>query len=232
MKKLALFAFAAIFALTATFAESEKKVVHAIHLAVPIQFETWESTKSIIASHVSEKPNNDITFCGANFAWNKMSANESGFSFLIGMGLGATVASSGDLKSLDGQKGFESDLKLGWGFAPIRSENNILAFHGFINLDFKYLDNDKTKTMKEQSIELNYITECFEFKLGIDAVFVHHFSEHFGLFTGLDVSTTVLGYSAVFVSSDNKSIIDNESYSFDISGKINIIPRIGICWII
>ena len=231
MKKMFLIVtVSAVLSLTSVFAESGK-IIQSLHLSVPIQTETWKSESSMISSRLADKKNNDILFYGVNLNWNRMTLGEGGFSFLFGMGLGATSAISDDFKGIDGNKGFNSDIKLGWGFAPLRSEKNILVFHGFFGFNFKYLTGSDTRTSDDCSADLDYTAEHFALALGIDALFIHRFSDSFGLMAGLDVSTTLYGFSFFFIDSSNQFVIENESYSFDFFGKVNFVPRIGVCWI-
>jgi hypothetical protein len=232
MKKVTLSTFAAIFLLASAFADSDKKVVHSINISVPVQMENWKNDTSLFSTDTTKNENNDVTLTDVNFNWNRMTVNDGGFSFLIGAGLGATFLNSDDLSFVDGHSGFDTGLKFGWGFAPVRSENNILALHAFFSFNLKYITSSESKNIGESSVDIESTIEYFSSAIGIDAIFVHNFSEHFGLFAGIDVSTTVLGISEIFIESNNSQLVDNESFSFDISGRVNITPTIGICWII
>ena len=95
-----------------------------MHFSAPIKVQVWEGNKNdfYYKDCIGNEKNNDVLFAGVDFNWNRMTVNESGFSFLIGLGLGYTIENSNDSDALDGRRGFDSEVKIGWGVAPIRSE--------------------------------------------------------------------------------------------------------------
>ena len=103
----------------------------------------------------------------------------------------------------------------------------IFALHGFIAFNYKFLSDTEDVYYDGYKSSIDYDIPCFTSEIGIDAVFIYHLSERFGLFSGLDISTALFGFSTVHMSEGYFS----DTFPMDISGKINAVPRFGFCWI-
>ena len=78
-----------VFSLVANFALfAQKQVVQSLHFSAPIKAQVWEGNKNdfYYKDCIGTEKNNDVLFAGVDFNWNRMTVNESGFSFLVGLG--------------------------------------------------------------------------------------------------------------------------------------------------
>lgn len=70
---------------------------------------------------------------------------------------------------------------------------------------------------------------------GIDAVFVKRFSDTFGIFAGIDISTNLGGAMVYTITEENVCVIGygSDSWGFGIApGLVNVVPRFGISWLL
>lgn len=228
MKKYLTVVFVLLFAVLSL--QAEKQVVLSLNFSTPVQFETWRNTNSKLKTYMLDSRINDVTFLNFDFNLNVMTVHDGGFSFLAGTGKGAVISLS-DEKCFKSKKGFDSNFKVGWGFAPVHDSNNILVFHGFLYFNYKLLGGNFTADFGDDEIvDLDYDAGYLTFGTGFDVVFVHHFTNHFGLLAGLDIYMPTSGTFDISLNSDFRNYYDDD-FHFSMRRKLGITPRIGICWV-
>ena len=160
---------------------------------------------------------------GINFNYNRMTVSDgkdSGFSFLLGGGFGLNhLTLDTPLNDDMTLNGLNLDFKIGWGIAPVCRENIIFGFHAICCFNYKNL----TGIYKNSDIEL---TEA-NFPVGIDLVLIMRNAKSFSIFTGLDLTTNLLGFGSFDMTNELNSV--SMSYS---TACINAALRVGICWIV
>lgn len=161
-----------------------------------------------------------------------MTVRECGYSFIVGTGIGGakTQSDSGLLGETD-LSGLSARFKIGLGAAPINRENTFLAFHGFLGLNTKFLLGITNEPVFYDDIFcVNAVLVA-----GIDAVFVKRFSDTFGIFAGIDISTNLGGAMVYTITEENVCVIGygSDSWGFGIApGLVNVVPRSGISWLL
>ena len=223
-------AFFAIFSVSAIF--TEQKVVHSINLSLPYEHRTVEIEDIFADSEVNPPDTVTLNYFSANFNWNRMAIYDSGFSFLLGMGIGFTTAVPQAFFT-DFLSGVRTDIKTGWGFAPINTDKMILAFHGFIAVNLRYLKAEEERA--QTGSNANYTTYAYhifdyDMPIGIDGVFVFKLGDSFALFTGLDLSTNLFGVGMYDADDHGEGGSEGYEFTYGFTG-INVTPRIGICWV-
>ena len=201
MKKQLLLLLIAACALVSAWAD--KTTVHSIHLSVPIEHQNWTD------EGYSDNPD----FWGIDANWNMMSVRDSGFSFIIGLGAGATkVDWNNDFYGDVDPSGADFNFKLGIGYAPIHKEDMIFALHGFWALDMKLLTASASYYDVDTYCESDFLMLDTVNVLGIDGVFAMKLSDSFGIMAGLDISTNLFGI--VFYDSDLHDSDDDGTGNF------------------
>lgn len=220
--------FTILFALFAVFSShAEKTIVHTLNFSVPIERQTWED------EGYSDNP----SFWGISFNWNMLTVHKSGYSFILGLGHGGTGGkwhndTYGDVDPF----GLDSNFKLGLGFAPLQNEKMILAFHGFWGFSTKIMfatDISYRETGTDgRDRNSDFLIFDFTNVIGFDAVFAMKLSDVFGIMAGIDVSTNFIG-GVIYTESDSGSDFSDDIWGFGVPfGKVNVVPRFGICWIL
>lgn len=220
MKKTIALLIAA--ALSVLAAQAEKRVVISVNASVPIENQKW----------VDESDDERVQIRGLTFDFNLMTVRECGYSFIVGTGIGGakTQSDSGILGETD-LSGLSTKFKIGMGAAPINRENTVLAFHGFLGLNTKFLLGITNEPVFYDDIFcVNAVLVA-----GIDAVFVKRFSDTFGIFAGIDISTNLIGTMVYSPMEDEECITGTSSdiWGFGIApGLVNVVPRFGISWLL
>lgn len=220
MKKLIALGLVSLLAATATFARSKSRgnetVVHAFDIAIPFDNKTWKLDDDDVPDAEI-----DTGFVGFGVNYNKMSVKNSGFTKIFGLGFGYTSATIDDYFDVD-LGGFDTYLKFGWGYAPLKTDKMILGIHGFIGGDLKILDGD--------AHNVDFTVTDFAFLTGVDALFAFKLTNSFGLNGGLDLSTNVFGAGALKVKNNGTDRESTDSFTYAFSG-VNVALRFGICLI-
>lgn len=218
-KTIALLVAAALSVLAA---QAEKRVVISVNVSVPIENQKW----------VDESYDERVQIRGLTFDFNLMTVRECGYSFIVGTGIGGAKAHWDDdyMGKID-PSGLSARFKIGLGAAPINRENTILAFHGYFGLNTKFMLG--TTNGPEYCNDIFCVDTLFD--IGIDAVFVKRFSDTFGIFAGIDISTNLGGAMVYTITEENVCVIGygSDSWGFGIApGLVNVVPRFGISWLL
>lgn len=185
------------------------KTMHSFNVSFPLEVETWDE-QSIYYSW------------GVALNWSYYKFDSTGFSSLFALTGGYTDART-KINGSEDYEGFAVNVKYGVGFAPVRSRL-LLAFYGFLGLDFKYLflqyydDNYYShggyimlKDPEGDLMTLNLI-------LGSRILVAYQLSERFGLNLGIDVFADAFGYLSYEDGGDYCSYLEN----------ITAAPYIGV----
>ena len=232
MKKIVAIWFFIFSSLFSIFAEG--LVVHSLNISVPFGHNTWDVDYPADAFFNADSKVG-VNSEEINFNWNRMTVGDEGFSFLFGMGVGFAAAEPKKFV-IDSMVGWNYAVKLGWGFAPVRTEKMILAFHGIATFNLKFLfykeevsysADGSNKIVESETYDYNVVD--FGNAIGADVVFIYRPRPVFALMAGLDVTTNFIGFGFCEIDyTDSPSDLLPIFYGFT---GINITPRIGICWV-
>ena len=150
---------------------------------------------------------------------------------MFGIELGFTAGKFPDISSDFFSGGLFNSIagKFGIGFAPLQNEKYILAFHGFSELNARLLDCNTKYAVGNSSDNLHYTVFEGNLVMGIDAVFLFKMGQIVSLFSGIDVSTIVIGNGSLTAERDSGMDFKEVTYKNYFNG-INIVPRLGLCW--
>ena len=230
MKKLVVVAAIAVLFVTNLFAID--KTIHSIGVSSP-----WDI----------KFPYEDYTDCfgGADFSYTRMSVANSGFSFIMDMGLGIQgtnykwpiyntirysnsgsydyfyINNEANLKAF----GPNTYFKIGWGGSPINNFDNTLSIHGFTGVNLKILHGNGIYYQHISGTEIEkgdisaYLIN-YSVDLGLDVVYAKQLDDTFGILASLDVFVPVGDITAIFIDSAEyiNSFGDySQSFSYDYS---------------
>ena len=189
-----------------------------LNFVMPFEHETWDMN--------SDGPGDaDWSSFGFEFSWTRYRVNESGYSSVFGLTLGyvtGVMEPERVKKDLD-LSGMDFNMKFGWGMAPVANDN-IVALHVLMGLDFKMVENEDDYPGEE------YSTFVFDVLLGGDFIVGRRLTDNFGIIAGVDVTTNLFGIGAFSYDRDDDYSGDSWSISYLFSG-LNVVPHIGVAFI-
>ncbi len=237
--------------------EKKSKILHSLHVSIPIESETYDFKKDhfkVDASHF-----------GVGGNWNRIRIDDGLYSSVVGIGFNYIMSEwdGGGSKNLD-YNGLDVNLKFGFGAAPVR-ERFMLAIHVFFGFDYKMLQAEFKEDMSKMFDDMDGIDMDFsmdfddlgldytithtmhslDFILGGDLIMAYQVSDHFGFMAGVDISSNMIGGGVLLAKREMSqglsalaSMGGNDDYDdggddevspilYFVSG-INIVPRIGI----
>ena len=237
--------------------EKKSKILHSLHVSIPIESETYDFKKDhfkVDASHF-----------GVGGSWNRIRIDDGLYSSVGGIGFNYIMSEwdGGGSKNLD-YNGLDVNLKFGFGVAPVR-ERFMLAIHVFFGFDYKMLQAEFKEDMSKMFDDMDGIDMDFsmdfddlgldykithtmhslDFILGGDLIMAYQVSDHFGFMAGVDISSNMIGGGVLLAKREMSqglsalaSMGGNDDYDdggddevspilYFVSG-INIVPRIGI----
>lgn len=237
--------------------EKKSKILHSLHVSIPIESETYDFKKDhfkVDASHF-----------GVGGSWNRIRIDDGLYSSVVGIGFNYIMSEwdGGGSKNLD-YNGLDVNLKFGFGAAPVR-ERFMLAIHVFFGFDYKMLQAEFKEDMSKMFDDMDGIDMDFsmdfddlgldykithtmhslDFILGGDLIMAYQVSDHFGFMAGVDISSNMIGGGVLLAKREMSqglsalaSMGGNDDYDdggddevspilYFVSG-INIVPRIGI----
>ena len=192
------------------------KLMHAFNVVLPIENATWDD-ESIEYSW------------GFAFNWSYYQFSSSSFSSLFALTGGYAYAETRK-HGYEEYGGFGVNVKYGAGYAPVRSKL-LLAFYGFLGIDFKYLYLDY--------YEGNYHYDYYDYYdgyshyveedpegdlmtlnliLGSRILLAYQLNDRSGLNLGVDVFTDAIGFV---------SYVDGGDYCLGFE-EITVAPYIGV----
>lgn len=203
MKKLIALAAIAFIAVASSFAQM--RVMHALNLSFPQQSRTYEF------DDLTE--DYDVDYSNVQINYNMMTAQNK-FSMILGVGLGSAKCEFDEIDF----DGVAMDFKFGCGFIPVNNGKIVLGIHGLFGLDLNMVDAD--------TASLDATIWDYGVFVGADVVFGVRFADKFGMMAGLDITSNIIGVGAL----ENNGM--NKSWDYSYTGGLNVIPRIGVCWMI
>lgn len=185
--------------------EKKSKILHSLHVSIPIESETYDFKKDhfkVDASHF-----------GVGGSWNRIRIDDGLYSSVGGIGFNYIMSEwdGGGSKNLD-YNGLDVNLKFGFGVAPVR-ERFMLAIHVFFGFDYKMLQAEFKEDMSKMFDDMDGIDMDFsmdfddlgldytithtmhslDFILGGDLIMAYQVSDHFGFMAGVDISSNMIG---------------------------------------
>lgn len=231
MKKVFILFTLAFLTIFPTFAhhDDNELTVHSLHLAFPTGHNSWGFDSWMYGNNYGDV---NFPYFGTTLNWNRITIKEQGFTNLVGLNFGFCAIEPKDFL-IDSMYGFTTGVKFGWGYSPIHNDKFILALHGVLAVDLKFLTFTEDYYFDDSSEKetLKYYAPDFSTSLGFDAVFAWRVRETFALFAGLDVTTNFFGVGSFSVESKSDRYINNGiGFEYVLTG-LNVIPRFGICWV-
>ena len=225
MKRLSvLLLFLSFFPLSA-----QKTSIHTVHFSFPVEFRAMEAKDSPSRKYFDlDKAFTSRQF-GINANWNKVIFYEDGYTLLFGAGAGLSAMNIPEFSS-EFFTGGTLTGKIGFGYAPVRSEKIILSFHGFSGLDIGFLDCYTRYRAPGISDELHYTNSEINFTAGAGVILLTRLSNSVTLFSGIDFSTVLTGFGSIEVSRFGTSDEWAELKYTNSFNSVKINPRIGLCW--
>ena len=244
MRKFAMVAALAV--MGAAFAEAQERSIHALGLTVPVWNQTWTLADSDIDEY-------GTSMVGVNVMYHHLKVSDSHFSSFTDVELGYASLSidemvmdghsasvSGDGTELDG---FNTRFMFGLGGAPLVNDLVTLAVHGTFGVNLLYAAWSGSHTYEDTYWNgYRWVTKTYSVDasnwgfdlwttigLNVEAAFC--FTEHFGVFAGLNLYTNLFGFGLFGTEMSYDGYSDNDSDAFLTNfGDFNVDFRIGVAF--
>ena len=224
--------FAAVVALAvigAAFAGAQEKSIHELGLAVPL----WNQSLTVFMN--DEDCDLKTSAVGVNLMYRHLKVSESHFSSFTNVELGYVSLSFNDddmgdeAPKLDG---FNTRFRFGLGGAPLVNDLVTLAVHGSFGVNLLYAGTDRTETVGGVKFEESYSVFDVWTTVGLNVEAAFCFTEHFGVFAGLNLYTNLFGFGVFsqYVSAGSSVSYDDVDFFLVNPGQFNVDFRVGVAF--